>query len=230
MEITLDSGKKVNVRKLGIFELDSLRPESVGVFTYEIEIMGVKYDAEFDINKIEVPPQKPETPEGEITKGSKEYDQLVDWKLYQAALLHEKRRQETIAHFYEAVTSYILNNCIDHSEYIKTEHDWNTVYDHALTEPLTIDKIAEVLDKTYGAKFNGVPVLKALEGTQRGSGVYDSVRLWENKLMVEMQMTELEYSLLSLDERARKVCVLFLDDIMSYLEMDLMKKNDKKTS
>jgi len=90
-----------------------------------------------------------------------------------------------------------------------------------------MEKIAEVLHKTYNAKFKGQPILEALSGLSKGSGEYNTIRLWENKLMVEMQLSEAEYSLLPLDERARKVCTLFIDDMMSYLEMEESRQKEK---
>ena len=226
MEIELSTGK-TEIKRLSLFELDHLAPPHIGKFTYKDKILGVEYDFEFDISKYAEPPEKPE---GEIMEGTDKYYQMVDYKLYQAALLHEKHRQEIIESYYEQVAKYILKHCISDPTLIVTEQDWIKVYNASLVEPLTMDKIAETLHKTYNATFEGEPVLDALAGLSKGSGEYNTIKLWENKLMVKMNLTELEYSLLPLDERARKVCTIFLDDMLSYLEMEKSRKDAEKKS
>lgn len=229
MDITLSTGT-TTIRKLSLFELDHLAPDHMGKMTYEIDVLGIKYDVEYDIETIETPPIKPETPEHEIIEKSNEFYELNEWKLYQSALLHEKRRQELTESYYEKVTRYILSNCIDDVNLIATEEDWIKVYDSVLVESLTMNHISDALNRTYGAKFEGEPILDALEGLSKGAGEYNTIRLWENKLMVSMRLTELEYSLLPIQERARKVCSIFLDDMMSYLEMEKSRKESEAKS
>jgi len=220
MKLKLSTGE-TTITRLTLFELDKLTPPNIGLFTYEVEVMGKVYDHEFDYNAFETPPEKPE---GEVIKDSQEWYDLNDYNLYHAALLHEKRRQEATEKYYENVAKYILENCIEDPSLIVTEKDWIKLYDSVMIEPLTMDVIAETLHKTYNATFEGIPILDALAGLSKGSGEYNTIRLWESKLMVEMNLREIEYSLIPVDERARMVCTIFLDDMMSYLEMEKSRK------
>lgn len=231
-EIILSDGLPFVVHKIGIFELDHLLPEPIGPFTYKINIMGTEYDTLFDIDAFEVPPPKPNTPESNVQTETSEWYDWQNYKLYQAGLVHDRRRKEKVSLFAEEVAKYILEKCCESNiGRIQTEEDWEAVCDAALIPQLTMDVIVETLRKTYAAQFNGEEIFKALERTKKGHGSYNVIKLWENKLMLELKMTEVQYALLSVDERARKVCALFLDDIMSYLEMDLeIKKSDGKSS
>ena len=221
MKLKLSTGE-TTITRLTLFELDKLTPPNVGLFTYEVTVMGKTYDHEFDYNAFETPPEKPE---GDIIEESQEWYDLNDYNLYQAALLHEKRRQESTEKYYENVAKYILENCIEDPSLIVTEKDWIKLYDSVMIEPLTMDVIAQTLHKTYNATFEGLPILDALSGLSKGSGEYNTIRLWESKLMVEMNLREIEYSLIPVEERARMVCTIFLDDMMSYLEMEKSRKD-----
>jgi len=231
MEIKLSNGEIIDIKKIGIFDLDQLVPATIGPFTYISEILGVEYDIEFDPRKFKVAPTLPEIKDGEkVVAYTPKWWQITEYNLYHAALTHETKKQEGIIKFYESVKEYIFTNCIkavDRSK-IKTTADWLAVYSAVLVEQLTLEKIAQTLNETFNATFQGVPILEALNGLEKGHGSVDTVKLWEIKLMTSLSLTELEYSLLSLEERSRKVCALFLDDIMAHLEAELQLKEIKK--
>lgn len=227
-EIILSDGEPFEVRTLGIFELDELTPADLGPFTYKLKtVTGQEFDAEFKPENFPEPPKKPEVPENEIEEGSAEYYDLLDWQLYQAATTHINKREEKLNQYYENVIDYILKNSVENPDRIVTLEDWKKVYEAALVPPLTMDLIVEVLNKTYKATFKDKPIMEALKETKKGSGSYNMIRLWENNLMLKMKLTEVEYASLPLKERARKVCALFLEDIMSYLELEDQRENSK---
>lgn len=234
--VVLSDGETFEVRALGLFELDDISPELLGPFTYPMTVFGKTFDAEYDISRYEklgIPiPEKPNKSESEIIENTADWDDLMDWKLYEAAKLHEKRRKDAIENYYQVIKNYILNHaCLDDTNRIKTVEDWDKVYSAALIPQLTIELIAKTLESTYSAKFNGQQILEALKDTKKGRGSYNTIRLWENKLMIHMNKSELEYAMIPLTERARKVCALFLDDIMGYLEIDFERRvngNGKK--
>lgn len=227
--IQLSDGSEFEVRTLGLFELDDVLPDLLGPFTYPMTMFGKTFDAEYDIGRYEklgIPiPEKPDMPESQIQEYTPEWDQLMDWKLYQAAELHEKRRLEVIVEYYNEIKEYILKKaCVDDPNRIQTLVDWENVYDVALVPQLTMELIVKTLNNTYSAKFNGQNVMDALKDTKKGRGSYNTIKLWENKLMIELNKSEIEYAMIPLNERARKVCAMFLDDIMSYLEIDFERK------
>lgn len=229
MEITLSDGATIKVEKLGLFELDAIKPEPMGAFTYKTNILGKEYDVIFDLEQWATPPVKPKTPESEILENSDEWYQLNDWKLYQAAMAHEDRRRDQNVKFVKDVAQYLVSKLGEDANHIKTPEDWEAVYRAMLVTPVTVDMIADTLKRTYKAQFDGMDVLEALEGLgDDNKGSYDTLRIWENQLMIEMQMTEVQYVLLPVEERARKICALFLPDIMQALESDRKMKEEKK--
>lgn len=227
--VILSDGEPFTVRRLGIFELDEQRPTPLGPFVYNIMILGKSYDAVYDIHAWENPPVKPEIPEHNIIPDSPEWHALNDWKLYQAGLLHEAKREAQINEFCNSVPKYILTHCcLSDINRIVTDLDWMKVYEAVLVPQLTVEVLADTLKETYQAQFEGVDVLTALNNISSDSGgSYDTLRVWENDLMVKMRLTEIEYSMLPLKERARKVCALFLPDIMSNLELERRRKLDE---
>lgn len=222
VEITLSDNLPFKVRKLGIFELDELRPKPLGPFTYTMTVLGKEYQAEFSLENWPTPPPKPETPEYAATEHSQDWYAWHDYKLYQAAMLHQSKRHEQMAEFIENVARHIITNaCEDDTNRIVTNEDWEKVYEAALIPQLTVEILSEVLAQTYQAEFEGVDVFQALENLKTESGgTYNTLRVWETKLMIELNLSELEYALIPLKERARKVCAMFLPEIMSSLEME----------
>lgn len=224
--VTLSDGADYRVPRLGIFELDTLRANPLGVFTYQIEVMGKLYDVEFDITAWPEPPRQPDNPNP--TPETPEWYALQNYTLYQAGVLHEARRIQQMYDYVEAVAQYILYKCPDDINRISTQGDWQLVYQAALVPQLTVQILAETLQQTYQAEFEGVNVLTALENLRSDSGgSYNTLRQWENELMMRMQMNELEYALLPLAERARKVCAIFLPRIMEALEMERGRKKSE---
>ena len=218
--IMLSDGEPFKVRRLGLFELDNLTPDPLGPFTYKMEVLGKTYDTIFDPDRYDEPPAAPDTPEHEIEENSDEWYQLVDYRLYQAALAHRaKVRKQTSAFFVEVATHILNEACLDDPRRIQEPADWQAVYYAALVPPLTIEKLSTVLHKTYAAEFGGEDIFTALEGIATDKGSYNTIKVWENKLMIDMQMTEVEYAMMDVDERARKVCAMILPDIMSSLRM-----------
>lgn len=223
VNVILSDGNSIPVRVLGIFELDSIPMPQTGRFTYTIELVtGKTEEVEFEIERWEEPPQKPDIPENEIIQGTPAWYDLRTWKLYQAALLHEKKRIDEALTYTQQVAEYIYQNCLspEDREKIVNELDWREVYSAALIPPLTMDLIRETLRSSFQADYGGLEVLDALQNVKGGKGSYNAIKLWENKLMIRMRMTEVEYATLPLPERARKVCALLLDDWLQALATD----------
>ena len=224
--ITLSDGLPFRVPQLGIFELDELREAPMGVFTYEVEVMGKRYDVEFDISTWDHVPVKPDNPNPKPE--TPEWYALQEYTLYQAGVLHEERRQQQMYQYVEKVGRYILRKCPDDINRIITYNDWEKIYNTALVPQLTVEILATTLQKTYQASFEGIDVFEALSelGNDTG-GSYNTLRQWENEVMLRMRMTELEYALLPLDERARKVCAIFLPEIMAALSADKYRRESE---
>jgi hypothetical protein len=230
-EVILSDGEPLEVRTLGIFELDVVERQHLGPYTYPIELLGdvVKY-AEWDLSKYEELgrelPSKPKKPEHLIEEDTEEWYQLRDWKRYETALWHRKEQNEAAAQFAESVCAYILENCIPREAWnrIVTEGDWEKIYIAALVPPLTMQMIIDTLRDTYNASFDNKEIFEAMDKAKGGSGEYNHIRLWENQWATEMKLSDLELAMIPVEERSRRICAMMLNNWLEFLELDKSRK------
>lgn len=151
-EVILSDGEPCQVRRLGLFELDNIRLETIGPFTFQDQTLtGDTFDIEYDGSQWVVPPERPDKPIDEIEEGSDEWYQLREAQLYEGWVNHEKRRIEDVARYCREVASYILTEAISETdrERIYTEGDWERVHFAALTPQVRMEDIADVLRDTF---------------------------------------------------------------------------------
>ena len=87
--IYLTDGNECRVKRLGIFELDQIKPAISEPFTYKMKTLtGQEYDVEFDLASYPAPPVKPDIPEGGLVENTGPWFEYLDWQRYQAAALH----------------------------------------------------------------------------------------------------------------------------------------------
>ena len=170
--VTLSDGDPCEVRTLGIFELDSVRREFLGPFTFMMKVLGgTEKEVEYDISKYEEldrpKPTPPDVPEHELKENTEEWFQLRDTQLYQAAERHGVLRVESVSDYCDDVIDYILLNCLTPEDVhrIVTDEDWKTVYYVAMIPQISEAMIIDVLRDTYQAKFNQDDVFDALFST-----------------------------------------------------------------
>lgn len=230
-EVTLSDGGPCEVRTLGIFELDQIRREFLGPFTFEMKILGGSTrTVEFDISKYEElgrPLPKPATvPESELKENTPEWFEHRDWQLREAALLHNKRRIEVVSTYCDDVVDYILKKCVSEEDgwRIVTNTDWEKVYTAALVPQITEQLIIETLRGTYQAQYGSEEVFAALDKIQGGNGMYNAIRLWENEWANEMGYSDIELAVVPVEERARRVSAKFLRSWFEALEIDKMRR------
>lgn len=230
-DVILSDGEPCTVKQLGIYELDPLTPKPIGPYIYKMEVLGgVEEEVIFPLDRfIEKPPEKPSIPESDIEEGSAAWFELRTWQLYQAALTHEERRNQAAQNLGEDVVAHILTRSIDPADIprIVTFSDWQLVYTAAMVPQVTYELLRDTLNQ-FNAAFDGQEVLEAIQKIEGGKGTYNPIRVWENKIMVVMGRTELEWALIDVEERARKIVSYYLDDWIGALEMDRIKIKDPK--
>lgn len=151
-EVTLSDGVPCSVRRLGLFELDGIRLDTIGPFTFQdTTLTGDTFDIEYDGSQWVIPPEKPDKPINEIEEGSEEWYQYREAQLYEGWVNHEKRRVEDVVSYCHRVAAYILDNAIsqDDRRRIYTESDWEAIHFAALTPQVTQEDIAAVLRDTF---------------------------------------------------------------------------------
>lgn len=152
LSITLSDGLPIEVRQLGLFELDNQGREIIPPYRYTmLSATGQFIEDEyvFPQTREDIPkkPDKAETPE--------ELDQLRDYETYLAALAHEKLRMESYEGYAGDIAAYILANCIIEPNRIVTIEDWQAIYKAALVPQLTEEGLADCLANTFQGYIQG---------------------------------------------------------------------------
>jgi len=222
MNITLSDGKECTVKVLGIFELDNIDPPRSRPFIYTIEIGGNKIERAYDVDAWDTPPEITSISPDTYKEGTVDYWSRFEYEMYWAAVYHEEENQRDIERYSYDVRDYILNNCIseiDKSRLI-TAVDYTAVYYAALVPQISFDDLSDALNKTFRASFNGTDVIsKLFEGDEEtGDGAsYNAMRTWEIQAINASSLKETEWAELPLQERARRICAMKIDEWMAVL-------------
>lgn len=150
--VTLSDGNSCKVRQLGLFELDNVGREVLGPYKYSLLLAtGQVVEDTYDIRALTYTPTKPDMAVEEIKPGMPEYDQLLDYETYLAALAHEQKRIESYEGYVNDVAQYILHNCLSPEDRnrIVEPGDWDAVYQAALVPQLTEVGVAACLRDTF---------------------------------------------------------------------------------
>lgn len=226
-DVVLSDGKECHVETLGYFELDNIPLPRIGVFTYEMEMVtGDKKQVELDISLYEELPKKPAIPEHEAVEGTRVWYEWREYQLVQAALLHGRLRIESAHEYCEQIVKHILSESVSPEDIkrIKTNEDWEKIRWAALVPPLTRDRLADTLRSTFNATYNDDEIFDAMDSTSGGLGAYNALRLWENQLANILQLRDMEYAMIDLEERSRRICAMKLNDWLEYLDMSRQRR------
>ena len=231
-EITLSDDRPCVVRRLGIFELDAIQPPDTRPFLYTETLGKNEITRPFDITAWEKPPAPP-TPEQMAAKpGTIPYYYYFEWSLYWATTYKAKQNKEDVKRYCQDVAKYILETCIsvDDRSRIVTDGDFRLVWSAALVPQITLDDLAMSLEYTFRANFDDEAVLsKILNGDDEddSGGGYNAIRTWEIQAINNSRFSEAEWAELPLDERARRIVAMKIDDWLGYLASEKQRKNKK---
>lgn len=172
MQVILSDGLPCEVRRLGLFELDSKGREILGPYVYTmLSATGQFIEDEYVLpthpDDIPKPPGNPNTPEGQ--------EQLRAYETYLAALAHEKKRIESYEGWVSDIAHYILDNCLSLEDRNRIqEDDWPLVRMAAVVPELTEEGIAQTLRDTFQGFIWQPPdfgrAIDVSEGQREGMG------------------------------------------------------------
>ena len=221
------------VRRLGIFELDAIQPPNTRPFVYTEKIGGNEITRPFDVSAWAEPPKPPTPEQMAAVPGTVPYYYYFEWSLYWAATYRAKENREDVKRYCKDVANYILSTCIspEDKERIVTADDFRLVWSAALVPQLALEDLALSLEYTFRANFDGEAVLtKILDnaGDEDSGGGYNAIRTWEIQAINNSGFKESEWAELPLDERARRVVALKLDDWLAYLTAEKQRKQKKQ--
>lgn len=169
-DVTLSSGKSIQVKRLGLFELDYNVPRSQVPGDYCVTILfasGQVYDQLFDIS-IERP--KPDKPLDQCEEKTGEWYQWQEYLRWQAGIAHYHNQMEALSDYFGQIERYVLDNCISDNDrnLIETWQDFDKVYTAAIPDLPDAEYLKRLADTLWQAKQKEVSLFdlyQNLEGS-----------------------------------------------------------------
>jgi hypothetical protein len=150
-EVLLSDGEPCNVRVLGLFELDDLglAGEPAGPFVEKIDIGGKTIEREYIPPTI--PPEEPKVSRDEAEKGTPDWENWLEYDLYQEYIAHKKEEARIMSQYTEDVGKYIIDECItpEDKRRVMDQDDVRMVRWAALSARLRKEDISAALANTF---------------------------------------------------------------------------------
>ena len=231
-EVTLSDDRPCVVRRLGIFELDTIQPPDTRPFVYTETLGQNEITRPFALESWDKPPAPPTPEQMAAEPGTVPYYYYYEWSLYWTATYKAKQNKEDVKRYCKDVANYILDTCVSSEDKtrIVTPDDFRLVWAAALVPQLSLEDLAMSLEYTFRANFDGEAVLTKIlnnSADEDSGGGYNAIRTWEIQAINNSGFTESEWAELPLDERARRVVAMKLDDWLAYLTSEKQRKEKK---
>jgi hypothetical protein len=199
---------------------------------YTETIGGNEIERPFPVESWDNPPIPPTPEQMAAEPGTVPYYYYYEWSLYWAATYKAKANKEDVKRYCKDVAAYIMNSCIspDDKSRVVTADDFGLVWSAALVPQLSLEDLAMSLEYTFRANFDGEAVLtKILDnaGDEDSGGGYNAIRTWEIQAINNSGFTEQDWAELPLDERARRVVAMKVDNWLEYLTAEKQRKEKK---
>ena len=148
-EVVLLAGPKIEVRRLGMFELDDIPKDIPGPYTALIKFgNGEEYHQRVELT---TPRNKPSGPFEGCEIGSADWHDWRDWYTWQEGLAHSRVQYEAYVEYCDRVATHITTTCIltkiDHN--LIVVEDWADIYAAALCPTVTMEDIAASLQLNF---------------------------------------------------------------------------------
>ena len=143
--VPLLSGMEVEIRRLGMFELDDIPKDIPPAYTVSILFAnGEVYQQQVDLA---TPRRKPTVPLEMCEKGSSDYYDWREYHTWQAGLLHAQEQYEAYCRYCEKIAEYIRETCVitDVPSNEIVAEDWERIYKAALCPQVTMEDITAAM-------------------------------------------------------------------------------------
>jgi len=142
-EVLLISGRIINVRRLGMFELDDVPKDIPAAYTVSILFAGGEvYEQQIDLSYSR---PKPDKPFESCAENDAEYYDWREYYTWQDGLVHSRNQYEAYCDYCEQVASYIMRYCILTDDLSASEivtEDWPKIYQAAFCPQVTMEDIS----------------------------------------------------------------------------------------
>jgi hypothetical protein len=171
--VTLSDGLPCRVRQLGLYELDRIKTQPLGPYTYTIlTVTGQVIEDTYDLSLLNEPPVMPATDNPQ--PGTYEWKQLQEYETYLAAIAYESKRLDGYAKYEQECKDYIIANCLSSDDGLRIVEpsDWHKIYMAALVPQVTEEGIAQMLRDTFQGFIWEVGSVRRLDSYFSRYGAY----------------------------------------------------------
>lgn len=219
VDVTLSSGEKVKVQRLGLFEIqDNLGRPDLEPYTIEGEINGKKYR---QLYVLDYERPKPDKPLDECEHGSREYWEWLEWHNWQDGLVYNEAQGQDLIDHLQAVDDYIKAHCISSDDLAKVTDfdDWDMVKAAAISE-ISVSDLAHYAAAIHDAKYSDKHLFDAFQNIEKANGSYHWIANLEYGLMRDLAMIESEYIQVPKKDRANMMLAKLIPDMIAVLDLD----------
>ncbi len=146
--VPLTDGGSVEVRRLGMFEIDDI-PRDVKPYTVPILFSsGVIYEQTYDYSQVR---EKPDIPLEEVEERTQAWYNWQSYLRYQDALTHRRKNNEAYADYCERVKDYTLAYCVTGDVLVSSlsHEDWQGILHAALCPHVTLEEVRAAISVTF---------------------------------------------------------------------------------
>ena len=147
--VPLTDGGSVEVRRLGMFELDDVPKDIPGPYTVPILFSsGVIYEQTYDYSQVR---EKPDTPLEEVEEGTMAWYDWQSYLRYQDALTHRRKMSEAYADYCERIKTYILATCVTGDVLVSalSHEDWQAILHSALCPQVSLQEVRAAISVSF---------------------------------------------------------------------------------
>ena len=221
--VTLSTGQVVEVRRLGLFELQDNLPQPV-IEPYTVTVLfasGKVYQQLYDLSKTK---EKPEIAEELCDRSMAEYWAWDEYHKYQKGLRYEQERIENYVKYCQDVAQYIRDYAVGGELLDCHPEDWALIIESALIHLVASEDIKKALQE-FNATYDQRPLWDVYEAMVDDSlGSYD-MRVVELKRAETLNLSLEDYFSRSVEIRAREIAAERVPDMIAAVEQAYAVRN-----
>lgn len=230
--VTLSNGQTIQVKRLGLFELDSEIDKSHLIEPYTVTVMfanGTIYEQPFDVSIVR---DKPDKPFEECEEKTAEYYQWQEYMRWQQGFVYYQKQIDAMSAYFADIEAYILDNCLsaDDAKQLETWQDFDAVYQAAIPDLPDQAYLEEIAQTIYQAKWGEVSAFEAYHNLEGSEGGYAWIPQQVMALMIKLGETEERFLNRSKREIGLMMVADLLPGIMEALQADKQYKEMRKQS
>jgi len=226
VDVTLTSGKIIQVESLALFELEYNVPRSQIPGHYRVTILfasGQIYEQVFDITTVR---PKPDKPLEECEEKTREWYQWQEHLRWQNGIAHYQDQAEALSAYFRQIEQYILEHCVaeDDRSLIETWQDWDAVHTAVTPDLPDADYLKKLADELWQGKKKEVSLFDAFQNLEGSDISYAWIPQMTWDLIVKLGETSEQF----LSRSKFEIGCMMLSQLMPNATQALISEDHRK--